>query len=279
MYLYSSIYKGGKFMKALITLTSTESKRLIAKAVAAHPDVKKALEKGRIIISGGTTNGYVVEELTHKSIDKSNYTFGIVNQGLHCITAAENRKEMIPLCLVDGDASDKSPAEILKEFTNHDVFIKGANAVDPDGNVGVLVASPVGGTIGGAYPTLVSRKSKLIVPVGLEKLIPSVLDAADTAGMFDWDYSLGMRCSLWPITDAYVVTELEAFDILCDVEAVHFSSGGTGSSAGAVTIALLGDEMKIRDAVTLVKTIKGEPPLQDSKRSCSTCDNPCDFIL
>ena len=266
-------------MKALITLTSTESKRLIAKAVAAHPDVKKALEKGRIIISGGTTNGYVVEELTHKSIDKSNYTFGIVNQGLHCITAAENRKEMIPLCLVDGDASDKSAAEILKEFTNHDVFIKGANAVDPDGNVGVLVASPVGGTIGGAYPTLVSRKSKLIVPVGLEKLIPSVLDAADTAGMFDWDYSLGMRCSLWPITDAYVVTELEAFDILCDVEAVHFSSGGTGASAGAVTIALLGDEVKIRDAVTLVKSIKGEPPLLDSKRSCSTCDNPCDFIL
>jgi hypothetical protein len=265
-------------MKAMVTLTSTESKRLIAKAVAAHPDVKRAYEKGRIIVGGGTTNGYVVEELTHKIIDKANYTFGIVNQGLHCSTAPENRKEKIPLCLVDGEISDQAPTEILKDFTNHDVFIKGANAVDPEGNVGVLVASPVGGTIGGAYPTLVSRKSKLIVPVGLEKLIPSVLAAADTAGMYDWDFSLGMRCSLWPITDAYVVTELEAFDILCDVEAVHFSSGGTGGSAGAVTIALLGDDQNIRDAVSLVKSIKGEPPLPDSKRACADCDNPCDFV-
>ncbi len=266
-------------MKALITLTSAESKRLIAKAVAAHPWVKNALEDGRIIVGGGTTNGYVVEELTHTKIDKANYTFGLVNKGLHCLTAAENRKDNIPLCLEKGKPTTKSGADLLKEFTNNDVYIKGGNAVDTDGYVGVMVASPVGGTIGGAYPILAARKSKLIVPIGLEKLVPSVLEAAEAGGMFDWDYSLGMRCSLWAIPDAEVITELESFDILFDVEAVHFSSGGSGDSAGAVTIAISGDDEDIKNAFLFIKnTIKGEPALNDSKRPCASCEDPCDFM-
>lgn len=47
--------------KALVTLTPAESKRLIAKGVAAMPEVKNALGSGIIIFARGTTNTYVAE--------------------------------------------------------------------------------------------------------------------------------------------------------------------------------------------------------------------------
>ncbi len=265
-------------MKALITLTSSESKRLIAKGISSLPEVEKAKRNGRIIVGGGTTNGYVVEELTGTEVDKANYTFGIVNEGLHCSTSKESREKNIPLRLIDGKVSKRPAPEILKEFTNKDVFIKGANAVDPYGNAGILIASPVGGTIGGAYSILVSRKANLIVPVGLEKLIPSVVEAAEVGGMYDFDLTMGMRCSLWTLTDAIVITEIAALQILFDVTAVHFSSGGSGDSSGAVTLAITGEEEKVKKAFSYLRSIKGEPALSNSRRSCLECEDPCDFV-
>ncbi len=42
-------------MKAQITLTVNESKRLMAKAIISLPEVKDASEKGNILLKGGTT--------------------------------------------------------------------------------------------------------------------------------------------------------------------------------------------------------------------------------
>jgi len=47
--------------------------------------------------------------------------------------------------------------EVLKNFGPESVFIKGANAVDPEGNAGVFTAHPSGGTIGFAYGILSAR--------------------------------------------------------------------------------------------------------------------------
>lgn len=44
-------------------LTVSESKRLIAKGIAANKDVKDRLENGIVIITLGTTNTYLAEEL------------------------------------------------------------------------------------------------------------------------------------------------------------------------------------------------------------------------
>lgn len=69
-------------MKALFTLTSSESKRLIAKGVKAMPGVQRALKEGTIIVAGGTTNAFVAEELLGIEIeDKTGYTMGIVTKG------------------------------------------------------------------------------------------------------------------------------------------------------------------------------------------------------
>jgi hypothetical protein len=50
-------------MKAAFTLIPSESRRLIAKAVIQMKEVKIAKKKAYIILGGGTTNGYVAQEL------------------------------------------------------------------------------------------------------------------------------------------------------------------------------------------------------------------------
>src|SRR5688572_5431877 len=44
-------------------ITVPAGKRLIAKAVVSLEEIQKALESNTIVIVGGTTNGYVAEEL------------------------------------------------------------------------------------------------------------------------------------------------------------------------------------------------------------------------
>ena len=48
---------------ALVVLNPSESRRLLAKATVALPEVKHAYEHGTIIIGRGVTNAYVTEEL------------------------------------------------------------------------------------------------------------------------------------------------------------------------------------------------------------------------
>ena len=49
-------------------ITPAAGKRLIAKTLANHPAVRKALKNGTLVIVAGTTNGYVAEEIlkTHQ---------------------------------------------------------------------------------------------------------------------------------------------------------------------------------------------------------------------
>lgn len=50
-------------MKTVFTLTSAESRRLIAKAVVAMPEFKKAWESAYLLLAGGTTNAFIAQEL------------------------------------------------------------------------------------------------------------------------------------------------------------------------------------------------------------------------
>ncbi|RPJ34138.1 MAG: hypothetical protein EHM27_17505, partial [Deltaproteobacteria bacterium] len=55
-------------MRALFVLTTSESKRLIGKAVARMELVQRAREKGKLLISHGSTNVYVIEEILGKEM-------------------------------------------------------------------------------------------------------------------------------------------------------------------------------------------------------------------
>ncbi len=258
--------------RALFSLTVAESKRLIAKAVVAMPEVKAAMQHGRLIVGRGSTNAYIVEELLNTYVEKSHYTVGVITAGTLCVTPEDDR--MPEVVFVEGEMVDIPWKQALGDFGRGDVFIKGANAVDVDGNCGVLVGDDIGGTIGGALPTLSARGCTLIMPVGLEKLVPSVIDAADRLGIDQIDMSLGMPCGMMVVSSGnIVVTETMALEEMFDVEATHVASGGVAGSEGSVTIVVVGEDEEVKKAFEFVKRIKGEKPMTASKRMCGKCKN------
>lgn len=260
--------------KALFTLTSAESKRLIARAVSRLPEVLAARQSGRIIISGGTTNAFVAEEMLGREVDKARYTAGIVARGRQCATPAGER--IAPFVMINGQGSSEPWEKVLDGFSAGDVFIKGANAVDAEGHAGILLGHPQGGTIGRALGVVAARGAHLVIPVGLEKFVPSVLEAARAAGSQTFTYSIGMRVGLMPLVNGIVITEIEALQLF-GVSATCLGAGGVGGSEGAVVLAVEGDEPQVRDVMEMIRGIKGEPPIPALKQACRDCAAPCDW--
>jgi hypothetical protein len=253
--------EGHKKIAAMIVLNPAASRRLLAKATVAIPEVRNAWKKGIIIIARGITAAYVTEELVGVRIEpKAAQTAGMVCRGATNVNAGP------PPCsqhvFINGQSVENanSNAEILK-FTSEDVFIKGANAVDPQGTPGIYVSSTKAGTIGMAWPVIMPRGSSLIMPVSLEKLVPCVIDAAKHTGLYYFKYSMGLPVKLIPVPLGQVITEIQAFAILAGVRAYHVGSGGVGGSEGSVHLVLEGDEGSVRKAFELAKSIRGEPPV------------------
>jgi hypothetical protein len=242
--------------RGLFTLIPSESKQLIAKAVVELPEVQFALKHGRIVIGLGSTNGYIVQELLGKKVDAEHHVAGWITNGELQTQARELRPK--GTILIEGKSVDTKAEDVIQEFTASDVLIKGANALDVSGVAGVLMASEVGGTIGKVMGILAARGAHLIIPVGLEKLIPSVDTAVEMLGIGRIDDALGKKVGMMPLTFGRVITELDALDILFGVKAVHVASGGILGSEGAVTIAIEGDAKPVDKALDLIRIIKGD---------------------
>src|SRR4030042_2618979 len=218
-------------MRALFVFTPAESKRLIGKAVAKMEEVKKAFKKSNIMIGHGSTNVYVLEEILGKAkllelMDSSFFLSGIIVRGTLCSTLG---KEKPPIVLIKKGVVPPPPptmSEMLRDFRADSVVIKGASAVDPEGNAGVLVSHPEGGTIGWAIGAVWARGIRLITPVGLEKLVPSVRQSVSLCGQATFDYVQGKTAGMIPLTGAKVVTEIEALKILTGVDTPLVASGG-----------------------------------------------------
>lgn len=263
-------------MRALFVLTPSESKRLIAKAVAGMEEVKQAKEKGKILIGHGSTNVFVAEEImgkekVSKQWRRESYLSGVILRGTLCTTLGEEKPPI--LVLNRGAVEPPAPTmEVqLRDFGRDSVFIKGANCIDPQGNAAVFMAHPEGGTIGWAIGTILARGIRLIVPVGLEKLVPSVQQAVTLCGQQTFDYCQGLRVGLIPLSGAKVVTEISALKMMAGVEAFHVASGGCSGSEGAVTLVAEGEKRVVEKAIQCIESVKGEPPLVPRKGICLSC--------
>jgi hypothetical protein len=258
-------------MRALFVFTPAESRRFIAKAVARLPEVERAQTDGEIAVCHGTTNVYVAEEIFGECTSRDKYLSGLVVNRILCVTQAEEKPPLLVWRKGVLNAPAATMAETLKDFGGGSVFIKGANAVDPEGNVGVFVANPAGGTIGWSYGILSARGCHLIVPVGLEKLVPSVRAASRSCGQDTLYYCQGIRIGMIPIMNATVVTEIDAFRILFDLKAVHVGGGGVTESQGSVVLVAEGERDTLDRAIALIELIKGEPSLHPKKSACTNC--------
>jgi hypothetical protein len=262
-------------MQALFTLTSSESKRLLGKAVAAMPEVRHAKDNGYLVIGRGSTNAFILEELLGTKMDKERYVAGQVIKGVFCVMPAGQRTK--PVTLHKGEVLNVEPGAVIDKLTPGDVLIKGANAVDPFGNVGVVMAGPGGGTMGQFYMALKAQGVTTIYPVGLEKLIPSVEEAARYGGKLLLGRTIGCRVGMALVADGRIVTEIEAIEILFDLKAVPYASGGWGGAEGSVTLIVDGEDDEVNRCLDFIEGIKGEPPLPAVKGPCKGCGAPCSF--
>jgi len=262
-------------MQALFTLTSAESKRLIAKGIVALPEVKQAKEEGYLIVGRGSTNAYIVEELLGESIEKEKYVAGQIIKGITCVLPQGVR--MQPVTFYKNEVLKAEPSSIMDKVGPGDVILKGANAIDNTGAVGVFMANPTGGTMGEIYLPMKARGGKVIYPVGLEKMILSVEEASRMGGVLAIERSIGALGGMVCISDCNAYTELDALEDLFDVEAVHFASGGYGGAEGAVVIIVEGDEKEVNRCCDYIEGIKGEPALPGFKPPCKTCPIRCSF--
>lgn len=244
-------------------LLPRESKRLIAKGVLAMPEVKRVLEDGWFVVSRGVTPAYILEELTGQEQDKPNSTAGIVTSGRLASVLEEDR--LGPWVFKGGKLSETPAPQALASFRARDVSIKGANAVDPQGNIGVLAADGAGGTVGGIWGTITARGAHWVAPVSLERMVPSVIDAAQHCGNHLWDYTMGQAAGFMPVVNAKVITEIQALELLTGVTAVHVASGGVAGSEGAVVLALVGEEAVVKQAFELVESVKGEDQIEEPR--------------
>lgn len=251
-----------------VTLTPAESKRLIAKAVAALPEVKRALRGGTIVIGLGTTNACVAEELSGRKIDHGRFAAGVILPKGTCIVPAEKR--LSEVIIRGGKVIDAKMDDVLNDLTSKDVFIKGANALDAGGTAGVFLGSRKGGTIGRALGAITSRGVNLIIPVGLEKFIPgSVHGVSRLAGIHSFDYATGFPVGVMPVSGK-VVTELEAVKILTGAEAMVMGKGGVSGAGGSVTLLIRGARAQLRATKIIVKKVKGEPEMV-IETDCKAC--------
>lgn len=262
-------------MQALFTLTSSESKRLIGKAAAALPEVKQAKDNGYLVISRGSTNAFILEELLGEKIEKERYVAGMVVKGVFCIMGQALRTK--PVVFHKGKVLNVEPGAVIPDMKPGDLLLKGANAIDPYGNAGVAMAGAGGGTMGQFYMALKAAGVATIYPVGLEKMIPSVADAAKYGGTLSLDKSIGAVAGMACVSDGRIFTEIEAIETLFGVEAIPYAAGGWGGSEGAVTMVVDGPEDDVNECLEFIKEIKGEPPLAAVKGACRDCSARCSF--
>jgi len=262
-------------MQALFTLTPAESKRLIGMAVAAMPEVQKAKQNGYLIIGRGSTNAYIAEELINKSLEKEKYVAGQVIRGTLCALHAGIRIQ--PITFYKDEILEVDPSTLIDKLGPDDVLLKGANAIDHTGKVGVVMASPVGGTMGEFYMAMKAQGAMIIYPVGLEKLIPSVDLAAKFGGRLNLQRSIGARVGFACVADGKVITEIQCIYNMFGIRAVHFASGGYGGAEGSITVVVDGEEKDVNRCLDFIESIKGEPSLPAAKGPCKTCPILCSF--
>jgi hypothetical protein len=263
-------------MKASFILTPAESRRLLAKAVVQMDEVKRANEKGYVVLCGGVTNALIAQELLGMEVEPKHFTAGISARGVLCVTPPEGRQKF-PLIIHRNEILDMTLQQALADFHIETVIIKGGNAIDTEGNVGVITSGFDGGTVAYTIGTVTSTGLNYIFPIGLEKLIPSVREAAKWTGAKTLDYSIGANFGMYCLSDGIRVTEIEALKILAGVEAKHIASGGVGGSEGAVVLIAAGEEENVRKAITVVESIKGEPPIEGATGDCEICRYNCCF--
>jgi hypothetical protein len=277
-------------MLAQIILTPTESKKLIAKAVANMDIIKQAATEGMVVLHPSSSTYFIVEELTGTKPRTNYWVCGVVAPRGTCIEMGIIVGDYLPRSATTDPGEFRTwwvirnrqlsigekVSEIMKQVKPTDVFIKGVNALDPEGNVGILIGDPIGGGPLGRILSAWRRMSfHLVFPVGLEKLIPiPISQASKEAKQTKYEYAMGLDSGLLPCPRGErvnIITEIEAIQMLSGAVAVPMAAGGLGGAEGAITMVMKGSEEQVKRAIDYVEQSKGAKLPQLRLCNCREC--------
>ncbi|MDN0053773.1 hypothetical protein QVN91_12580 [Bacteroides caecigallinarum] len=242
-----------------VNLTVSEGKRLIAKGIMAIPSVKEKLEKGMIIVTKGTTNTYIAEELLNKSIEHGSFVIGhFAPEGQSPVNA--DKRQMQEVVIKDGKVLDVTYDEALKMLEPGDIVMKGGNLLNYSmKQAAVCIGAPNGGTTYKILPYVGEGKAELIIPIGLEKETTAnlqILENTLNAG----NERLNSVPRLYMFRTGTVFTEIEAIRQFADVKVFPYGVGGISGREGGVSLVISGSETEVNKVLELVKAIQGERP-------------------
>lgn len=246
-------------MRAQLTITVPVGKRLISRAIVELPEVKRALREGKLLLKGGTTVAAVMECLTGDSLRISgrvtcNGTKGALTKddSPHSVLLTKGKAVNVDLCF----------AETVQRLAAEDIVIIGANALDSSGRAAIMLGSTLGGAPGLGMAGMLAQGCKIIIACGLEKLIPTSIEAAvAAAGMRSMNWAMGMAVGLMPLYGD-VVTEKVALERLFAVDCVVIGAGGIGGAEGAVT--------EVKKAISLILSLQSATTAGE-KQSLEEC--------
>jgi hypothetical protein len=247
------------YVKSSFSLTVAESKRLIAKGIARHPLVKRKLSSGMVIITRGTTNTYIAEELCGLKEQHGKFVTGRI-ENREIKVEGETIAEIV---LVDGKRAGMTFAEALKAMTSDDVVFKGANLLNyDDKQAAVTVVAEDGGTVGRIQPYTAEGPGHLIVPIGLEKEIYG--DLYEYENILSQDIKKdGFVPKIAVHRNGEIFTEIEALKLFADVRIVPFAAGGVSGSEGAISLVVFGLQTEVDKVKDIISEVKGESAFVD----------------
>lgn len=262
--------------KLQVTLTVEEGKEIIALGILNHPTVIDSIKNGKILFKGGTTVSKITEKLLGVSLRISGRitTRGTVSskniiEGAHSIIYNKGQWWNV----------DESIVEETSKFTHKDLIICGANAFDNNGNAAIMAGSPGGGKVGQSLSSWYTEGAKVIIPVGIEKIIPGDLsEIIKRSSRSGKALSWGMAVGLMPIKGE-LFTEIEAIKTLADVECFPIGAGGLGEAQGSSTLEIItSSDEEYEKIIKILKEIKLKDiavgGLKDSLLECEAiCDN------
>jgi hypothetical protein len=278
-------------MLAQVVLTPTESKKLIAKAIASLDIVTDALNGGTIMLHPSSSTYFIFEELTGERLNTNQWVCGVVTPRGMCVEMAMMLGDFTPKD-VEVDVGDlpagwiirdkklnhkMKQSELMESITSRDVYIKGINALDTEGNTGILVGYEA--SMGYILSAWRKKKFNIIYPAGLEKLIPTPINqAVKEAKPAKYDYAMGLPTGLFPCPKGKTVTEIGAIEILSGATAIPIAAGGLGGAEGSITLVIKGNDEQVKKAIEYVEQSKGAKLPQLRLSSCTDCTVPhCRF--
>jgi hypothetical protein len=140
-------------MLARIVLAPAESKKLIAKAVAKLEAVQQAAKKGIVALHPSNSTYFIIEEIIGSKPKTNYWVCDMVTPRGICVEMAMALGVGMPpheenadpgnlegtWVIENGQLGGKEKLSgLLYRMTPSDVYVKGVNALDREGNVGIL---------------------------------------------------------------------------------------------------------------------------------------------